>query len=162
MKSSLHGFSPWLRSSCALVPCLTLRTENNPSSFLVLFWHQKHLQSHLGRSSTRNVRWGTKQVPNFPNFIFFSPGPDQFTPCFGRRFGKFYFEAASMMSFLESPSLLLQFLFAQSQPICLTLLTTKTDHDISCPGFIRGEVRCDTSVYDTSVWEAAPNFILPS
>lgn len=32
----------------------------------------------FGRSSTHSVRWGTKQVPNLPNFVFFHPAQTSF------------------------------------------------------------------------------------
>lgn len=107
--------------------CLKLRTGSNPSSFLVLFCHQKHLESHLGRSRTHNLRWGTKQVPNFTNVFFFSPGSDQFAPCFGRRFGKFCFEVASVMmtSWNAQVSYFSSYLLSPS-PSALHLLSTKT------------------------------------
>lgn len=64
-------FVAFFRSSYVLVPCQRIRTEINPSSFLALFCHQKHLESHLGRRSTHNVRCGTKHMTNFSHFFFF-------------------------------------------------------------------------------------------
>lgn len=152
--SHKHYFGPMLGSSYVLIPCQRLRTEVNPSYFLVLFCHQKHLKSQLGRNSTHNRVQSRCQLC----FFYFSPGPDQLTPCFGRRVGKFYFEEASVMSFLKSPSLFLQFLLAQYQPIYATPPATKNRQWHQLPRFHQ----MWRQVWYISVWEVPPNFILPS